>query len=53
MGGNCESCQECLYIGDGDCACVKDTPAKIVLTDFSTATDDYMWCKGGNDRADH
>lgn len=53
MGGNCESCQECVHIGDGDYACMEETPSRIVLTDFGTATEDYMWCKGGNGHADH
>lgn len=44
MAKDCESCQECLYIGDGDYACMKDAP-KIVLTDFNVITDDYGWCR--------
>lgn len=43
-------CPDCTYIGDGDylCDCDKFDEAKIVLTDFSFPTSDYMRCKKDN-----
>ena len=40
----CEDCDECVYICEGDFACMKGEP-KILLVDFSTQTDDYGRCK--------
>lgn len=39
----CEDCDECVYIGEGDYACMKGTP-KIVITEFIIATTDYGKC---------
>ena len=41
---SCQNCDECQYIGEGDYACMKDMP-KVVLTEFGTPTEDYMWCR--------
>lgn len=41
---SCQNCDECQYIGEGDYACMKDVP-KVVLTEFGTQTEDYMWCR--------
>lgn len=40
----CESCDECVPIGEGDFICTKEEP-KIVLSDY-IPTEEYGWCKG-------
>lgn len=41
---NCQNCANCLYICEGDYYCnEKDC---IVLTDFTSPTEDYFKCKG-------
>ena len=48
----CENCDECVYIGEGDFACMKSIP-KIILTDFSEPTSDYKWCKKRRRKKQH
>lgn len=43
---DCRNCDECVYVGDGDFACMKSNPCKIVYENHSTPTDDYLWCRG-------
>lgn len=40
----CEDCEECVYICEGDYACMKEPP-KIVITEFNIPTELYMWCE--------
>lgn len=44
----CEDCDECVYICEGDFICTKGEP-HIILTDFSTQTEYYGWCRRRND----
>lgn len=39
----CENCDECVYICEGDYACMKDEP-KIVITEFNIPTEEYGQC---------
>lgn len=41
---NCEQCDECQYIGEGDFACMKYNYPVLVKTDW-TPTDYYNSCK--------
>lgn len=41
---NCHHCANCIYIGEGDFYC--DQKECIVLTDFTSPTEDYFKCKG-------
>ena len=45
--GNCNSCPECVYLGEGDFACMAGEGPKIVMSDFSP-TDDYEVCPKSN-----
>lgn len=44
----CNNCDECVYIGEGDYACIKEGEPKIVIVGFSTPTKDHGWCKNKN-----
>lgn len=44
----CQNCDECVYIGEGDYACMKEEP-KIVLTEHVIPTDDFGWCNSAED----
>lgn len=39
---NCENCDECVYVCEGEYLCMKTE--KIVITDFGTPTECYMNC---------
>jgi len=47
----CETCDECVYIGDGDYVCTKEIPARVVLVNHSTPEEDYLWCKNDDPAA--
>ncbi|OOM75122.1 hypothetical protein CLPUN_35590 [Clostridium puniceum] len=47
----CENCDECVYIGEGDYACIKNDKPKIVIEAFIIATDDYGQCGKKNKKA--
>lgn len=32
--GNCNSCPECVYLGEGEFACMAGDEPKIVMSDF-------------------
>lgn len=40
----CEDCEDCIYICEGDFACMKNPP-NIVITEFSIPTEKYGQCK--------
>jgi len=42
--GNCEYCEDCIYIGEGDFVCDKYYPKMLVKEDW-TPTDYYCNCK--------
>ena len=42
--GNCETCEDCLYIGEGDFICDRYYPPVIVKEDW-TPTNYYCNCK--------
>lgn len=42
---NCTICSECVYICDGDFACMAYKPV-VVMEDFNMPTDDYFYCGG-------
>lgn len=39
---DCFECEECLYIGDGDFACMKDIPV-IVMEEYFP-TEEFNYC---------
>lgn len=42
---DCEKCENCTAIGEGDFICIAEAEPKMVISDF-TPTDRYMWCDG-------
>jgi hypothetical protein len=40
-----ETCENCIYIGEGDFMCDADDTPRIVLADFEP-TEDFFWCNG-------
>lgn len=40
---DCFDCEQCLYICEGDYICTLGEP-KIVLTEFTSPTGDFVWC---------
>ena len=41
----CDTCEHCVYICEGDYACMVEMPPKLVVDDW-VQSDDYMWCGG-------
>lgn len=44
---NCHNCSECLYLGEGDYACMSAMPPVTVIEDWSP-TEKYLYCGGKN-----
>ena len=42
---NCENCENCTAIGEGDFICIAEEEPKTVISDYEP-TDDYAWCNG-------
>lgn len=40
---NCEECDECVYIAEGDYYCMLEEPRQV-LEDFIVPTAEYNWC---------
>lgn len=41
---DCEKCENCTAIGEGDFICIAEEEPKTVISDYEP-TDDYAWCK--------
>lgn len=46
MKKNCDNCENCIYIGDGEYACIATPPTAYIVKENHRPAEDYCICRG-------